>query len=99
MFEEGRVIVHWPTFSELGYQGSRNHIERWPSGHETGPDGLVASLLGRDKPKEPVAPGLMQRSVISGGRGSFDSKPYDHRLPTCSLWVCLWSLPNITHVS
>lgn len=53
MFEVGYVKMpsgglpfHCP---ELGYQGPGNHIERWPSGHENGPDGMVASLPGHDE--------------------------------------------------
>lgn len=51
------------------------------------------------RPNEPVVPYLLQRPLIWGGRGSFGSKPYDHRLAGCSFWVLvLGHSLSCTHV-
>lgn len=69
---------------------SRNHIEIWPVGMKTGLMAWQHLFQVMMRPKEPVSPSLMQISVIWGGRGPFDSKPHDHRLPRCSLQVLVF---------
>lgn len=62
---------------------------------EPGRVGLRHLFQVMTRPNEPVVPCLLQRPLIWGGRGSFDSKPYDQRLAGCSFWVSLRSFSKL----